>query len=327
MREHKPEPSPPPEAQARARIDAQLTEAGWAVQGRSAMNLSAAAGVAVRELGTGAGPADYLLFLGNRLVGVLEAKRVGVGLGGVEAQTRDYAARAPAALQVPVRPLPFLYESTGAETFFTNGLDPEPTARRVFCVHQPATLRAWLEAELDRRAGRMGAPSAPTLKGRMRLAPPLSTARMWKPQVEAVLNLERSFRDGRPRALVQMATGSGKTYTAIAAIYRLVKEGGARRVLFLVDRGNLGQQAEREFQAYTTPDDAARFTSLYPVTYLKNNKINPVNKVVITTIQRLYSILQGEEHFDEGQEEGSAFTGSGAAERVNNNETPEARNY
>ena len=302
-----------PEAKARRQIDAMLIAAGWDVQDRAAMNLAAAPGVAIREFQTSAGPADYLLFLGNLLVGVVEAKKAGVTLSSIEAQTRDYAAKAPKPLQVPVRPLPFLYESTGVETWFTNGLDPDPTARRVFAFHQPETLRAWLDAELDRRAGKPGAPAAPTLKGRMRLAPALNTAGMWPAQIRAVTNLEASFREGRPRALVQMATGSGKTFTAISSIYRLVKEGGAKRVLFLVDRGNLGRQALKEFQAYTTPDDGRKFTELYNVTNLTHNKVDPVNKVVITTIQRLYSILKGEESFDDELEEGSAFTGSGSA--------------
>ncbi len=290
-----------------------LRLAGWSVQSRPDMNLGAGPGVAVREFRTGAGPADYVLFLGNLLVGVVEAKKAGVTLTSVEAQTREYAARAPKPLQVPVRPLPFLYESTGVETWFTNGLDPEATARRVFSFHRPESLRAWLDAELDRLDGKPGAPSAPTLKGRMRSAPEMNTAGMWSAQIRAVENLEASFRDGRPRALVQMATGAGKTFTAISAIYRLVKEGGAKRVLFLVDRGNLGRQAFKEFQAYSTPDDGRKFPELYNVTNLTHNKIDPVNKVVITTIQRLYSILKGEESFDEGLEEGSAFQGSGSA--------------
>jgi type I restriction enzyme, R subunit len=302
-----------PEQRARRQIDAMLLAAGWDVQDRAAMNLSAAPGVAIRELQTHAGPADYLLFLGNLLVGVVEAKKAGVTLSSVEAQTRDYAAKAPKPLQVPVRPLPFLYESTGVETWFSNGLDPEPRARRVFSFHRPETLQAWLDAELDRRDHKPGAASAPTLKGRMRLAPALNTAGMWPAQIRAVQNLEASFRDGKPRALVQMATGSGKTYTAISSVYRLVKEGGARRVLFLVDRGNLGRQALKEFQAYATPDDGRKFTELYNVVNLSHNKVDPVHKVVITTIQRLYSILQGEESFDDALDEGSAFTGSGAA--------------
>lgn len=302
-----------PEQLARKQIDAMLVAAGWDVQDRAAMNLAAAAGTAVREFQTAGGPADYLLFLGNQLVGVVEAKRVGKTLGDVEAQTSDYAAKAPNALQVPVRPLPFRYESTGVETFFTNGLDPAPRSRPVFAFHRPDALREWLDAELNRRQGRPGALAAPTLQGRMRLAPALNTTGMWPAQIRAVENLEASFRDGRPRALVQMATGSGKTFTAISSAYRLIKEGGAKRVLFLVDRGNLGRQAHKEFQAYTTPDDGRKFTELYNVVNLTHNTVDPVNKVVITTIQRLYSILQGEESFDEDLEEGSGFNGHGSA--------------
>lgn len=290
-----------------------LGAAGWAVQDRRDLNLAAAPGVAVREFQTAAGPADYLLFLGNHLVGVVEAKRAGVTLAAVEAQTRAYAETVPKLLQVPVRPLPFLYESTGVETWFTNGLDPAPRARQVFSFHRPETLRAWLDAELARRAKKPGAPAAPTVQGRMRMASPLNTAGMRAAQARAVENLEASVRDGKPRALVQMATGAGKTFAAIAAIYRLLKEGGARRALFLVDRGNLGRQALKEFQAYTTPDDGRKFTELYNVVNLTQNTINPVNKVVITTIQRLYSILKGEAEFDPELEEGSAFTGRGGA--------------
>jgi len=302
-----------PEQRARRQIDAMLVAAGWAVQDKVAMNLAAADGVAVREFQTRAGPADYLLFLGNQLVGVVEAKKAGVTLASVEAQTRAYADSALRELQVPVRPLPFLYESTGVETWFTNGLDPDPRARSVFSFHRPDTLRGWLDAELDRRAGKPGAVAAPTLQGRMRLAPALNTTGMWPAQIRAVQNLEQSIREGRPRALIQMATGSGKTFTAISALYRLIKEGGARRVLFLVDRGNLGRQALKEFQSYTTPDDGRKFTELYNVVNLAHNTVDPVNKVVITTIQRLYSILKGEDELPEELEEGSAFTGGGAA--------------
>ncbi|MDX2169983.1 MAG: DEAD/DEAH box helicase family protein, partial [Deltaproteobacteria bacterium] len=308
-----PPPADLPEQRAREQIDAMLAAAGWAVQHRSQMNLAAAPGVAIRELRTEAGPADYALFLGNQLVGVVEAKKAGVTLSTVEAQTRAYAERAPQPLQVPIRPLPFLYESTGVETFFTNGLDPEPRARQLFWFHRPETLQAWLDAELDRRHQRPGAPPAPTLKGRLQHFPPLNTAGMWPAQIRAVENLEASLRDGKPRALIQMATGGGKTFTAISAVYRLVKEGGARRVLFLVDRGNLGRQALKEFQAYTTPDDGRKFTELYNAVNLTHNTIDPVNKVVITTIQRLYSILKGEPQLDEDLEEGSAFAGHGAA--------------
>ncbi|MFN9646365.1 MAG: type I restriction-modification enzyme R subunit C-terminal domain-containing protein [Cyanobacteriota bacterium] len=306
------DPASGSEAEARLRIDALLEASGWAVQDRSAIQLSAGLGVAVRELPTAGGEADYGLFLGHELVGVVEAKKVGTPLGGVEAQTLAYATETLTGLQVPVQPRPFRYESTGVETFFTNGLDPDPTARRVFSFHRPETLGDWLRAEVMRRAGRPDAPPAPTLKGRMRLAAEHNRAGLWPAQIRAVENLEASICLGRLRALLQMATGGGKTITAISGAYRLISQGGARRVLFLVDRGNLGRQALKEFQGYTTPDDGRKFSELYNVVNLSNNRIDPVNKVVITTIQRLYSILKGEPSFDADLEEESAFDGHGA---------------
>ena len=130
---------------------------------------------------------------------------------------------------------------------------------------------------------------------------------LWENKRRALENLEKSFRDDRPRALIQMATGSGKTMLAITAIYRLIKFGGARRVLFLVDRANLGEQAEKEFQGYRTPDDHRKFTELYNVQHLTWNTIGSSTKVVITTIQRLYSMLKGEPELDPAGEEQSQF--------------------
>ncbi|MBV9870490.1 MAG: DEAD/DEAH box helicase family protein, partial [Frankiaceae bacterium] len=109
------------------------------------------------------------------------------------------------------------------------------------------------------------------------------------------------------RALIQMATGSGKTYTAVSGIYRLVKFGGARRVLFLVDRANLGDQALKEFQQFPTPDDGRKFTELYNVQHLTHNKIDPVASVCIGTIQRVYSMLQGEADLAEELDEESGY--------------------
>ncbi|MGH8726675.1 MAG: DEAD/DEAH box helicase family protein [Burkholderiales bacterium] len=135
----------------------------------------------------------------------------------------------------------------------------------------------------------------------------LDESRLWKVQARAIHNLEASLGRADSRALIQMATGSGKTFTAVNIAYRLLKFGGAKRILFLVDRGNLGKQAEDEFVNFEPPDDPRKFPTLYTVQRLKTNSINPAAKVVITTIQRLYSMLKGEAEFDEGNEEGSAF--------------------
>jgi type I restriction enzyme R subunit len=143
-----PPPVSEPEAEARVEIDAALVAAGWAVQNRADMNLSASRGVAVREfrLKHGHGFADYLLFVDGKAVGVLEAKPAGHTLTGVEPQSEKYAKGLPDGLYPPIAPLPFLYLSTGAVTKCTNLLDPHPRSRPVFQIHKPETLADWLQA-------------------------------------------------------------------------------------------------------------------------------------------------------------------------------------
>ena len=306
-----------PEEEARENIDAALDAAGWKIQDADEVNLAAGRGVAVREypLKPGHGSADYLLHVDGQAVGVVEAKPVGTTLTGVEVQSVKYGTGLPNEIPAPVQPLPFLYESTGVETRFTNQLDPEPRSRPVFSFHRPETLAEWIDptvvvarATLPKAAepkGRYAARS--TLRRRLQNLPPLDATGLWPAQEIAVRNLEQSFSEDRPRALIQMATGSGKTFTAITSAYRLIKFGGARRVLFLVDRSNLGRQALKEFQQYTTPDDGRKFTELYNVQLLTSNKLDPVARVCITTIQRLYSMLKGEEEMDPELEEGSQY--------------------
>jgi type I restriction enzyme R subunit len=307
-----------PEEQARQAIDAALVAAGWVVQDAPAMNLWAGRGVAVREfvLRSQHGTADYLLFVDQRAVGAIEAKKQGTTLTGVEVQSAKYGAGLPDYVPAYHTPLPFLYESTGDETRFTSRLDPHPRSRRVFSFHQPETLARWAErvptgtlAAEDPATYVHDGPGGPraALRQALQCMPPVLEANLWPAQLRAVRNLEQSLREDRPRALVQMATGSGKTYTAITSIYRLIKYGGSERVLFLVDRANLGRQALKEFQNYTTPDDGRKFTELYNVQRLTSNKLDPVARVVITTIQRLYSMLRGDEEFDPELEEGSSF--------------------
>lgn len=308
-----------PEAIARRTIDAELTAAGWVVQDVAQVNLSAGRGVAVREfpLKSGHGFADYLLFVNGKAAGVVEAKPEGTTLTGVEIQTQKYSVGVPDIIPAAMRPLPFLYESTGVETRFTNELDPTPRSRNLFSFHRPETLADWLAAEplwLPERDGqpdpRSRQPS--TLRSRLATLPSVEETGLWPAQLRAVQNLDLSLRNDRPRALIQMATGSGKTFTAVTAAYRLVKFAGARRILFLVDRANLGRQALKEFQQYVVPRDGRKFTELYNVQRLTSNRIDPVARVIITTIQRLYSMLKGEPDLDPTLEEGSAFdTGTG----------------
>ncbi len=284
-----------PEQKARQDIDVDLVASGWLVQDLKDIDLTAGRGIAVREfvMKSGFGFADYLLYLDRKALGAVEAKATGP-LTGVEAQCAKYAAGLPDNLPAHRRPLPFLFESNGAVTYFTNGLDPKPRSRQVFSFPRPETLAEWL-----------GQPAQ--LRARLKELPPLDPARLWKVQSQAIANLEGSFAKAHPRALIQMATGSGKTFTAVNIAYRLLKFGGAKRILFLVDRGNLGKQTEDEFANFTPPDDPRKFPTLYTVQRLKTNSINPAAKVVITTIQRLFSMLKGDAEFDAANEEGSAF--------------------
>lgn len=325
--------TPAPEQEARQYIDAALLAAGWLIQDRAEMNLAAGPGVAVREfrMAPGHGFADYLLFVRGKAVGVLEAKPAGYALASVELQADKYATGLPAGLNPPVNPLPFLYLSTGVETRFINGLDPDPKTRAISAnlphIHRPETLAEWITAEtLDAWVKRLHAEGSglytvaddtrpSSFRARIRTMPPLDPGTLYPNQIEAVTNLEHSFRRNRPRALIQMATGSGKTIAAITAIYRLIKYGGARRVLFLVDRSNLGEQAEKEFQGYRVPDGHRKFTELYNVQRLTSNTIMDSSRVVIATIQRVYSMLKGEPDLDPDLEEGSQFETSGAAIR------------
>ena len=291
-----------PEAKARIEIDRMLTEAGWTVTDRATANPRASLGVAVREfpLAAGHGQVDYLLFIDGRAVGVVEAKKQGTTLTGVEWQSAKYVTGVPDTVAALNRPLPFAYESTGIETRFTNGFDPEPTSRRVFSFHTPEMLAEWCNAWSEN-------PETATLRQRVLELPELHADGLWPAQYTAIHNLEESLAHFRPRALIQMATGSGKTFTAANISYRLIKHAGARRILFLVDRANLGLQTVKEFQSFTTPDDGRKFTELYNVQHLNSNTIDPVARVTVSTIQRLYSILRGDEALDPELDERSAF--------------------
>ncbi len=278
-----------PEAEAREKIDALLGLCGWAVQDYARADLSAGRGVALREVPLKGGRCDYLLIVDRVPVGIIEAKKVGSTLSGVAAQSDVYARGLPdflhALLPGGVERLPFLYESTGVETFFRDERDPHPRSRRLFAFHRPETLGEWSEQVETLRARLVKMPFAfPLVKDGMRQC-----------QIEAITGLETSLVADRPRALIQMATGAGKTFTACAFAYRLVKHAGARRVLFLVDRANLGRQAKGEFEQFVCPDTVRKFTELYNIQHLQSNKLDEVCRVTICTIQRLYSMLRGEE--------------------------------
>jgi len=279
-----------PEQLARDKIDNQLIACGWIIQNKSGINLSAGIGIAVCEYQTNVGPADYILFVDKKPVGIIEAKREeeGLHLRVHESQTEDYAVAKLKYLNN--EPLVFLYESTGTVTHFTDYRDPKPRSREVFTFHRPETFRDWLRYDKSLRAS-------------LQCLPVLPQEGLRDCQINAITNLEKSFKENRPRALIQMATGSGKTFTAITFIYRLLKYANAKRILFLVDTKNLGEQAEQEFRAYLPNDDNRLFTELYNVQRLQSSYIAPSSQVCISTIQRVYSLLKGEELEETAEEE------------------------
>jgi type I restriction enzyme R subunit len=290
------------EARARIEIDKQLLAAGWAVQNQDALSLGASQGVAVREftLEKGHGRVDYLLFLDGQPAGVIEAKAEGTTLTEVEHQSGRYVEGLPGWMRPPTYPLPFIYEATGKETRFTNGYDPDARSRRVFSFHRPETLAEWLRQI-------QANPDAPTFRARVWHLPVLNVDDLWSVQAEAIQNLESSLRQDKPRALIQMATGSGKTFTAANICYRLIKHADAKRILFLVDRSNLGKQAKLEFDGFMIPETKRQFPAEYNIQHLKSNALDTTSRVCISTVQRIFSILKGEDAMDEELDEHSIY--------------------
>lgn len=272
-----------PEMKARQLIDQKLEQAGWVIQDLKQLNLGAASGVAVREYPTDTGPADYVLFVNRQAVGVIEAKKdtAGENLTATESQTERYATATLKWLKDNA-PLRFLFEATGQIIRFTDGAEPAPRSREIFHFFKPETLATW-------------ASQPNTLRHRLaKQMPALAERNLRDCQINAVTGLEKSLALNKPRALVHMATGAGKTFTAITSVYRLLKFGQAKRILFLVDTRNLGKHAHQEFMAYTPPDDSRKFTELYNVQRLASPNIDPHAQVCISTIQRMYSILSGQ---------------------------------
>ncbi|MEX0753467.1 MAG: DEAD/DEAH box helicase family protein [Xanthobacteraceae bacterium] len=282
-----------PEDQSRKAIDAKLVDCGWQVQSRREMNLSAGPGVAVREFGTDAGPADYALFVDKEFCGVIEAKPAGTTLSGYADQAARYISEAPEWLGVDPKKRRFEYVASDTEILFRDHADPEPRSRRVFAFHRPETLQRWLS-------------EPETLRARLRKTPPLVTEGLRTCQIEAIEGLEKSLAKDDPRALIQMTMGAGKTFTACTMSYRLLAHAGVRRILFLVDRRNLGNQTAMEYAGYRPPGTGRLFTELYGVQKLGPAGLDSNSAVVISTIQRVYSELTGKELAEE-EEDASAF--------------------
>ncbi|PYE99909.1 type I restriction enzyme R subunit [Rhodopseudomonas faecalis] len=287
-----------PEDKARSSIDRRLVGCGWLVQSREDMNLGAGPGVAVREFQTASGPVDYALFVGRRLCGVIEAKAGGTTLSGFAEQAERYIADLPKHLIREEGQVRFEYVASATETLFRDHADPAPASRRVFTFHRPETLERWLKEPA-------------TLRGRLQTLPAVVTDGLRACQIDAVAALEKSMAENQPRALVQMATGAGKTFTACTLSYRLLAHAGFKRILFLADRANLVRQTRDEYLAYRPPGTGRSFSEIYNVQKLGPAGLDKDAQIVVATIQRVYSVLTGKE-LSEEDEEGSAFEASRA---------------
>ena len=279
-----------PEEKARCVIDDKLCQSGWVIQDLKRLNLTASLGVAVREFPTSTGEVDYALFVDGKPVGVVEAKQsqAGQSITDVEVQSGRYANSTFKWVKNDYT-IRFAYEATDKLIRFTDYKDIKYRSRTVFSFHRPETLFDLIQ-------------QPDTIRNNMKHFPLLDVKGFRKCQINAINNLDQSFADNRPRALVQMATGAGKTFTAITSAYRLLKYGKMKRILFLVDTKGLGEQAEREFLAYTPNDDPRSFSQIYGVRRLKSSYMPNDVQICISTIQRMYSILK-EEELDETPQE------------------------
>jgi type I restriction enzyme R subunit len=284
-------------------IDGQLAEAGWLVQSRDQMNLGAGLGVVVREFPTASGPVDYALFVGGTLCGVVEEKPEGTTLSGFSDQAARYMGGVPEHLVRREGQVRFEFVASGTEILFRDHADPAPRSRHVFFFHRPETLRRWLADPI-------------TIRRRLQARPPLLTERLRECQIDAVTKLEASLAADRPRALIQMATGASKTYTACVFSHRLLEHAKFRRVLFLADRANLVRQTRQEFEDFRPPGTGRSFTELYNVQRLGPAGLDKDASVVIATIQRVYSLLTGRELSEEDEEKSGFETVASEPQRI-----------
>ena len=268
-----------PEEKARQKIDQWFTDAGWEVINRDDYEPTCTA-VAIREgLLKGNLEADYFLFINGKAVGVLEAKREETDAFSsiVCEQAALYARSVPNIYQTYQKPLPFIFTSNGKELYFCDFREQDHYFKQIMTIPTPHELVKKLGIN-DYFAG------LPTLRKKG----------LRDCQYEAITELEKSFRAGQNRALMVLATGPGKTYTACLAAYRMLSYTPMRRVLFLVDRNNLGKQAEGEFGTFRLTENGEVFSTIFTVNRLRSSSIPSDSSVIISTIQRLFSFLKGD---------------------------------
>ncbi len=238
---------PGPERQARDKIDQWLKDAGWRVvpheRWRSGDRTAADA---IEEYPTDSGPGDYLLMLDGKPVADVEAKKHEVNPENVVEQAKRYSrALKDSPFRFGEYRIPFAYATNGALIYTSDLRDTLHYTRQIAHFHTPDALRDYLAHDLS---------AADTW---LRTHPITDPDRYY--QQEAIASIENAIRQGKRKMMVAMATGTGKTRMAIASIYRLMKAGTVRRVLFLVDRRALAAQAVSAMSAYEPEPGQRRF--------------------------------------------------------------------
>ena len=283
-----------PEEQARVWIDHKLNEAGWAVINRDKFAPSMTA-VAIREvLMEGRLEADYLLLINGKAIAVLEAKRAEVRLDDPHliVQAENYTRQTLSWYPVWESPIPFVFLSNGNKIAFKDIRTPDARYETIHKFLRPKDLASKLH-----------------LKGEFIGLPYLSKENLRNCQYDAIRHLEASFRTGKRRALMSLATGAGKTFTACMIAYRMLTYTPMKRVLFLVDRTNLGNAAKQEFENFKLTETGQPFAEIYEVEQLTSHTTVKKTGVVISTIQRLYSLLSGDQGDYSEQDEDNTFSG------------------
>ena len=274
-----------PEELARVKIDKQLNNAGWDIIARNEYLPNST--VAVKEaLMKGNTESDYLLFIDGKAIAVVEAKKEANNLGDeVAAQAESYSANPQAwyALWVDEM-IPLVYLANGNKIYFKNMLVPDSDYEELSAMHSPKKM-----LQLIGQISEYGA------------LPRIEKKGLRDCQYNAEVALVASLKDGKKKALAILATGSGKTYLACLASYRMLNYTPVKRVLFLVDRNNLARQTESEFSLFDRTENGHAFSSLYQINRLR--KPEDINgQVVISTIQKLFAVLTGQSISDDNED-------------------------
>lgn len=275
-----------PEELARVKIDKQLNNAGWDIVARDEYIPFNA--MAVEEaLMQGNMESDYLLFVDDKAIAVVEAKKESNELGEVVAEQAEYYATHPQNWYGMWfdNQIPLVYLANGNKIYFKNMIsDPDGDYVELTEMHSPKQM-----LKLIGKKSEFGA------------LPKIDKRGLRECQYEAEGNLEKSLKAGKKKSLAVLATGSGKTYLACLAAYRLLNYTPTNRVLFLVDRNNLARQTESEFSLFDRTEKQQAMSSLYDIKRLK--KTDDINgDIVISTIQKLFAVLTGQTVTDENED-------------------------